>query len=113
MRFLFIALLYLTYHTTYAYKLTPFIPNDNKTGVGVIICPGGSYFWLDKQNEGHKVAQWLCENGITAFVLEYSHGGWASFAFHFRTQGRSDWNNGVFCWRSSCHACYGTNGWCQ
>lgn len=89
MRFLFIALLYLTYYTTYAYKLTPFIPNDNKTGVGVIICPGGSYFWLDKQNEGFKVAQWLCENGITAFVLEYSHGGWASFAFHFRTQGRS------------------------
>jgi acetyl esterase/lipase len=72
-----------------AYKLTPYIPKDNPTGTGVIVCPGGSYFWLDKQNEGYKVAQWLSDNGIAAFVLEYSHGGWASFAFHVRTQGRT------------------------
>lgn len=88
MRFLLITLLILACRPTAAYKLTPFIPEENKTGVGVIVCPGGSYFWLDKQNEGYQVAQWLCANGIAAFVLEYSHGGWASFAFHVRTQGR-------------------------
>lgn len=72
-----------------AYKLTSFIPENNPTGVGVIICPGGSYFWLDKECEGYDVARWLNENGIAAFVLEYSHGGWASFAFHVRTKGRT------------------------
>lgn len=71
-----------------AYKLTAYIPQDNPMATGVIVCPGGSYFWLDKKNEGHRVAQWLRDNGIAAFVLEYSHGGWASFAFHVRTSGR-------------------------
>lgn len=71
-----------------AYKLTPFIPKDNPTGTGVIVCPGGSYFWLDKKGEGTSVAQWLNKQGIAAFVLEYSHGGWAAFAFHIRTSGR-------------------------
>jgi len=72
-----------------AYKLTTFIPVNNPTGTAIIVCPGGSYFWLDKENEGVNVAKWLCQNGIAAFVLEYSHGGWASFAFHIRTKGRS------------------------
>jgi acetyl esterase/lipase len=71
-----------------AYKLTAFIPKENPTGTGVIVCPGGSYFWLDKKTEGYGVAQWLCDNGIAAFVLEYSHGGWGAFAFHMRTGGR-------------------------
>lgn len=37
----------------------------------VIICPGGSYRWLDHYNEGKTVAKWLNENGISAFLLEY------------------------------------------
>lgn len=72
-----------------AYKLTPYIPDKNPQQVGVIVCPGGSYFWLDKDHEGREVAEWLRENGIAAFVLEYSHGGWGAFAFHVRTKGRS------------------------
>ena len=72
----------------YNYKLTAYIPEQNPTGTGIIVCPGGSYFWLDKQTEGVEVAQWLCQNGIAAFVLEYSHGGWAAYAYHFRTSGR-------------------------
>ena len=71
-----------------AQKMTPFIPEENPLGVGVIVCPGGSYFWLDKETEGNEVARWLCQNGIAAFVLEYSHGGWAAFAFHLRIRGR-------------------------
>ena len=72
-----------------AYKLTAYIPDKNPQQVGVIVCPGGSYFWLDKDHEGREVAEWLRENGIAAFVLEYSHGGWGAFAFHVRTKGRS------------------------
>ena len=71
-----------------AYKLTAYIPQENPTGTGVIVCPGGSYCWLDKKGEGENVARWLCDNGIAAFVLEYSHAGWASFAFHVHTPGR-------------------------
>ena len=74
---------------SFAYKLTPVLPQNNPSGVGVIVCPGGSYFWLDKKNEGYKVAQWLSDHGIAAFVLKYSHAGWASYAFHIRTEGRS------------------------
>lgn len=71
-----------------AYKLTPFIPKSNPTGTCVIVCPGGSYFWLDKEGEGTSVAKWLNKHGIAAFVLEYSHGGWGAFAFHMRTARR-------------------------
>lgn len=72
-----------------AYRLTAYIPKVNPTGTGIIVCPGGSYFWLDKEGEGYEVAKWLNENGIAAFVLEYSHAGWGAFAFHLRTGGRS------------------------
>jgi acetyl esterase/lipase len=72
-----------------AYKLTAYIPQENPTETGVIVCPGGSYFWLDKATEGEKVAQWLSANGIAAFVLEYSHAGWAAYAYHIRIGGCS------------------------
>lgn len=75
--------------TMKAYRLTAYIPQENPTETGVIVCPGGSYFWLDKATEGEKVAQWLMENGIAAFVLEYSHAGWAAYAYHVRSAGRS------------------------
>lgn len=86
---LIISLCLLHCFNALAYKLTAYIPDNNPTGTGVIVCPGGSYFWLDKKTEGQGVAQWLCDNGIAAFVLEYSHGGWGAFAFHVRTPGRS------------------------
>lgn len=70
-------------------KLTSYLPESNPTGTAVIVCPGGSYFWLDTETEGTKVAQWLNANGIAAFVLEYHHAGWAAFAYHIRTGGRS------------------------
>ena len=73
---------------SYAYQFRAYIPQENPTGTGVIVCPGGSYFWLDKQGEGDEVAQWLCDNGIAAFVVEYSHGGWASFTFHVYLKSR-------------------------
>ena len=63
----------------YALKLTPYIPPNNPTETAVIVCPGGSYFWLDKKKEGEEVAMWLRDNGIAAFVLEYRCGGIGAF----------------------------------
>lgn len=62
----------------YAYK--PEQPN----GISIIVCPGGSYYWHDKENEGELVAEWLRSKGITAFVLTYRVAGAAEIAFHTR-----------------------------
>ena len=50
----------------------------------VIVCPGGSYSWLDYQVEGVEVAQWLQAHGIAAFVLRYRVQGWWAWATHYR-----------------------------
>lgn len=57
-------------------KLYVFLPEkQNTSGVSVIICPGGSYAHLyGIKWEGFEVAQWLNEQGITAFVLQYRVG---------------------------------------
>lgn len=69
-------------------KLTPYIANGGDN-IGVIICPGGSYYWLDKNTEGHDVAKWLQKKGVSAFVLEYRTAGVLAFMTHYRaiTQG--------------------------
>lgn len=40
-------------------------------GTAVIVAPGGGFRVLSYKNEGLRVAQWLAERGITAFVLKY------------------------------------------
>ena len=50
----------------------------------VIVCPGGSYFWHDTETEGHLVAKWLNDNGISAFVLNYRTAYVPAFIFHHR-----------------------------
>ncbi|MDR2423958.1 MAG: alpha/beta hydrolase [Prevotellaceae bacterium] len=53
-------------------ELTVFLPEKPDTsGISVIICPGGSYYWLDMSNEGFSVARYLNRKGISAFVLSY------------------------------------------
>lgn len=52
-------------------RLTVFPAKGNTSGVSVIICPGGSYIYLDWLNEGAAVARKLNKHGITAFVLRY------------------------------------------
>lgn len=52
--------------------------------VAIIVCPGGSYFWHDLETEGLEVAQWLQQNGISAFVLKYRTGGVMAFVTHYR-----------------------------
>jgi acetyl esterase/lipase len=44
---------------------------EKSTGTAMIICPGGGYGRLVMGGEGHGIAAWLVENGITGIVLEY------------------------------------------
>lgn len=70
-------------------KLTPYLAEGNDNAA-CIVCPGGSYFWHDKETEGEGVAKWLQHNGISAFVLEYRVGGIAGFITHYRLLARGN-----------------------
>lgn len=49
-----------------------FLPSPEKaTGAAVIIAPGGGFRLLAMRHEGTRVAEWLAEHGIAAFVLKY------------------------------------------
>jgi acetyl esterase/lipase len=43
----------------------------NGQGVTLVICPGGGYGGMMVGPEGHRIAAWLNEHGITGAVLEY------------------------------------------
>lgn len=64
--------------------LIPFVADHNPDGKAIIVCPGGSYYWLDKENEGTMVATWLQQQGITAFVLHYRTAGIPAFGWRYR-----------------------------
>jgi acetyl esterase/lipase len=52
--------------------LTAYLPDRTKAaGTGVIIAPGGAFVALAIDLEGNRVAKWLQEKGIAAFVLKY------------------------------------------
>jgi acetyl esterase/lipase len=40
-------------------------------GTAMIVCPGGAFHGLAIYHEGHDVARWLQERGVSAFVLKY------------------------------------------
>lgn len=60
--------------TLAVYRPTP----ESNTGTGIVICPGGGYGGLSIEKEGHAVAQWMAEQGVTAGVLKYRCGGGAN-----------------------------------
>ena len=62
------------------YAFRPEKPN----GISVVVCPGGSYHWLDQEVEGFQVGEWLSANGITAFVLLYRTAGYVEVAMPVR-----------------------------
>lgn len=64
-------------------ELTPYIAPGNGNAA-VIVCPGGSYLWHDMQSEGRRVAEWLRDNGISAFVLRYRVAGSMAFITRYR-----------------------------
>lgn len=46
-------------------------PLEKRTGIGVIICPGGGYSGVAIDHEGHDMAKAFNTYGIAAFVLKY------------------------------------------
>ncbi len=40
-------------------------------GAAVVICPGGGYGVLAHDKEGHEIALWFAERGVTGVVLKY------------------------------------------
>ena len=53
-------------------SITVFLPsNAAATGAAVIVAPGGSYRELWITHEGYRVAAWLSQHGVAAFVLKY------------------------------------------
>ena len=40
-------------------------------GTSIIIYPGGGYVSLSIEFEGHEIAKWFADRGITAFILKY------------------------------------------
>ena len=56
----------------YQPDLTVFLPeHQTRLAPAVIVFPGGGYQTVVMGKEGYKVAAWLNENGIIAFVLKY------------------------------------------
>lgn len=47
----------------------------NPSGTAIVVCPGGGYGGLAMGHEGHEIAQWLNEKGISAFICNYRHSG--------------------------------------
>ena len=64
--------------------LTPYLAENNPDGTAIIVCPGGSYYWLDENGEGIEVAKFLQANGISAFVLQYRTAGFGAYFWHYR-----------------------------
>lgn len=44
---------------------------EKSNGTSIIIAPGGAFHILSLDNEGIRIAEWLNELGISAFVLKY------------------------------------------
>ncbi len=68
--------------------LTPYpAEKATNTGIAVIVCPGGSYCWLDMRTEGEETAQWLQSQGINAFVLRYRVAEISAYCVGYRVIG--------------------------
>jgi acetyl esterase/lipase len=56
----------------HAPSITVYLPLPGKrTGISVIVIPGGGHAELWMDHEGYRVAEFLAEHGIAAFVLKY------------------------------------------
>ena len=53
-------------------ELEIYLPEKSvRTGMAVVICPGGGYSGVAYDHEGIMVAKWLNKEGIAAFILKY------------------------------------------
>lgn len=52
--------------------IIPYLPDpDRNTGTAVLIAPGGGFRLLAMGHEGYRLAEYLAERGVAAFVLKY------------------------------------------
>ena len=69
-------------------RITPYLADSaSNTGMAIVVCPGGSYSWLDMKVEGIGVAEWLQSQGINAFVLRYHVANVSAYMFGYRVLG--------------------------
>jgi len=62
----------LCYYGVSRPTITAYLPaKTSATGAGVIICPGGGYYFLAFEHEGTAIAKALQKKGMAAFVLKY------------------------------------------
>ncbi|MBN2413610.1 alpha/beta hydrolase [candidate division KSB1 bacterium] len=55
--------------------LTIYLPEkENNTGAAVVIFPGGGYWNLAMDHEGHQIAGWLNSFGVTGIIVKYRRG---------------------------------------
>ncbi|MEM9353323.1 MAG: alpha/beta hydrolase [Planctomycetota bacterium] len=52
-------------------------PENRRSGAAVVVCPGGGYTGLAIDKEGHELARWFAERGVTGATLKYRCGGGA------------------------------------
>lgn len=76
--------------------ITPYL-TGNPDSPSVIVCPGGSYCWLDLYGEGTEVAEWLQAHGVNAFVLQYRTAGLAAYLTHYRLVARGNRTPDMIC----------------
>ncbi len=50
-------------------------PKEAATGAAIVICPGGGYGGLAIGHEGHDIAKWMNDRGVSAFICDYRHRG--------------------------------------
>ena len=77
--------------------LTPFITDNPQDKPAVIVCPGGSYCWLDVKGEGIEVAEWLQQNGVSAFMLQYRTAGFGAYFTRYRYLARGNRHPDMIC----------------
>jgi len=51
-------------------SITPYLAGS-PMGAAVLIAPGGGHRELWTDHEGHNIARWLSDHGMSAFVLKY------------------------------------------
>jgi acetyl esterase/lipase len=83
MRRLLTILLLVLCTALHAQKLVHY-PAEGEPKAAVVVCPGGSYFWLDTKGEGSLVGRWLASQGITAYVLHYRTAGVVDYFTSYR-----------------------------
>lgn len=77
-------------------SLTEYRP-EGEPRAAIIICPGGSYHWLDSRGEGTLVAKELVKEGYLAYVLKYRVAGKFEYVSKYRSVLRGNRHPDMIC----------------